>query len=218
MKKYAFAFVILAFILAALACNLPNQNPALEVPVVSEPVDGFRVETRVEQETQVKIIVPNAYYLGDAGHDFSDLLGNLDQVGGGLSLDAQNLLQSAQDDILMWGYDAGSAAEVPTSFVVIKNTEFAAMPLGILSTFAGTLLGDEVQIIDQSRFVIGGRDTLRWITVTNQAGIELTQAVYVFKDAGTLYLVGFNGDRQGVYGQLAVFDQIVASLSLERLN
>lgn len=218
MKKYTFFFVILAFILAALACNLPNQNPALEVPAVTEPVDGFRLETLVEQETIVSIIVPDAYFVEGAGYDFLGLIGNLDEVSGGLSLDVQSLLQGAQDDIILWGYDAGSGVEIPTSFVVLKNTEFAAMPLGVLSTFAGTLLGNEVQIIDQNRFNIGGRDTLRWITVTNQTGIELTQAVYIFKDSGALYLVGFNGDRQGIFGQLPVFDQIVASLTLEHLN
>lgn len=218
MKKHTYLIVILVFILAALACNLPHRNPALEVPVVTEPVDGFRLETMVEQETMVSIIVPDAYFVEGAGSDLSDLIDNLAEASGGLSLDAQSLLQGAQDDILLWGYDAGSGGQIPTSFVVLKNTEFAAMPLGVLSTFAGTLLGDEVQIIDQSRFNIGGRDTLRWITVTNQAGFELTQAVYVFKDSGTLYLVGFNGDRQGIYGQLPVFDQVVASLSVERLN
>lgn len=218
MKKYSFLIFLLVLLLAGIACNLPYQNPALEVPVISEPVDGYRAETRIEAETLIRIIVPNTYHVGQAGNDFSALIGNLDDTSAGLSLDAQNLLQSAQDDILMWGYDAGSAAEIPTSFVVIKNTEFAVMPLGILSTFAGTLLGNNVQIIEQNRFIIGGRDTLRWITVTNEAGYELTQAVYIFKDSGMLYLVGFNGDRQEVYGQLSVYDSIVASLSFENLD
>lgn len=218
MKKYSFFLILLVLLLAALACNLPYQNPALEVPVVSEPVDGFRTETRTEGEILVRIIVPNTYQVGQAGYDFSALLGNLEEAGAGLSLEAQNLLKSAQDDILMWGYDAGSAAGIPTSFVIIKNTEFAGMPLGILSNFAGALLGENVQIIEQTRLTIGGRDTLRWITVTNEAGYELTQAVYVFKDSGMLYLVGFNGDRQEVYGQLSVYDTIVASLSFDKLD
>ncbi len=215
MKNTSFLIFLFVLLLAALACNLPNQNPALEVPVISEPGDGFRAETRIEEETQIRIIVPNAYYLGETGNDFSALIGNLDETGAGLSVDAQNLLRSAQDDILIWGYDAGKAEGIPTSFVVIRNTEFAGMPLGLLSTFSGTLLGNNVQIIEQNRLTIAGRDTLRWITVTNEAGYELTQAVYVFKDSGTLYLVGFNGDRQEVYGQLSVYDAIVASLSFE---
>lgn len=218
MKKHSFLKLILVLLMAALACNLPYQNPALEVPVVSEPVDGFRVETRVERDTFIRIIVPDAYFLGQSGDDFSALIGEIDDSGAGLSLDAQTLLKSAQDDILLWGYDAGSTAAIPTSFVVIKNTEFAVMPLGILSTFAGTLLGNNVQITEQNRLTIGGRDTLRWITITKEAGYELTQVVYVFKDSGTLYLVGFNGSRQEVYGQLAVYDSIVASLSFENLD
>ena len=218
MRKYLFFVIMIMLLLAALACNLPYQNPAADVPVVSEPADGFRAESRVDGENIITIIMPDRYFLGQSGADLSTLVDRLDETGVSVTVDVQSLISSTQDDILMWGYDTGSAAGIPTSFVVLKNDEFSGMPLGLLSTFAGTLLGNNVQIVEQNRLTIGGRDTLRWITVTKEAGYELTQAVYVFKDSGTLYLVGFNADHQEVYGQLAVYDSIVASLTIENLN
>jgi hypothetical protein len=146
------------------------------------------------------------------------LLGGMDLPGVPLSLELQVYLENTQDDILLWGYDAGSTAGVPTSFVVLKNDQFAFVPLGAISTFAGSLLGENVTIIEEQRLTIAGRDTLRWITVTREAGFEFTQAVYLFKASGTLYMIGFNADQQEVYAQLAVYDTIVASLTIEDLN
>jgi hypothetical protein len=102
--------------------------------------------------------------------------------------------------------------------VVIKNKDFAFMPLNLLSTLAVTLLGNDVEILQESRLSIGGRDTLRWITLTKQGGLELTQAVYVFKDSGVIYLIGFNADQQEVSAQLDNYDAIVASLRIEDLE
>ena len=216
MKK--FLLVILMLVLAGLACNLPYQPREVDIPEVSEPVNDYRVESRILGEDQVRIAVPNSYFVGDAGSDIDALFEGMDLPGIPLSLELQRLLENTQDDILLWGYDAGSTAQVPTSFVVLKNDQFAAVPLGAISTFAGSLLGENVTIIEENRLTIGGRDTLRWITVTREAGLELTQAVYLFKASGTLYIIGFNADQQEVYAQLAVYDTIVASLTVEDLN
>ena len=216
MKK--FLLVILMLVLAGLACNLPYQPREVDIPEVSEPVNDYRVESRILGEDQVRIAVPNSYFVGDAGSDIDALFEGMDLPGVPLSLELQRLLDNTQDDILLWGYDAGSTAQVPTSFVVLKNDQFAAVPLGAISTFAGSLLGENVTIIEENRLTIGGRDTLRWITVTREAGLELTQAVYLFKASGTLYIIGFNADQQEVYAQLAVYDTIVASLTVEDLN
>jgi hypothetical protein len=216
MRK--FLLVILMLVLAGLACNLPYQPREVDIPEVSEPVNDFRVESRILGEDQVRIAVPNSYFVGDAGSDIDALFEGMDLPGVPLSLELQRLLENTQDDILLWGYDAGSTAQVPTSFVVLKNDQFAAVPLGAISTFAGSLLGENVTIIEENRLTIGGRDTLRWITVTREAGLEFTQAVYLFKASGTLYIIGFNADQQEVYAQLAVYDTIVASLTVEDLN
>jgi hypothetical protein len=216
MKKIL--LVILMLVLAGLACNLPNQPRTADIPEVSEPADGFRVESRILGEDIFRIAVPNSYFVGEAGPDLDALLEGLDLSGVPLSRELQSLLGNTQDDILLWGYDAGSTAEVPTSFVVIKNDQFAFVPLGAISTFAGSLLGSNVTIIEEQRLTIAGRDTLRWVTVTSEAGSEFTQVVYLFKVSGTLYMIGFNADQQEVYAQLAVYDTIVASLTIEDLN
>ncbi|MBW6466922.1 MAG: hypothetical protein K0B06_10490 [Brevefilum sp.] len=216
MRK--FLLVILMLVLAGLACNLPYQPREADVPEASDPVDGFRIESRILGEDLIKIAVPNSYYVGDAGPDLDALLGSLDLPSVPLSLELQGLLENTQDDVLLWGYDAGSTAAVPTSFVVLKNDRFAVVPLGAISTFAGSLLGNNVTIIEEQRLTIGGRDTLRWITVTREAGIEFTQAVYLFKASGTLYMIGFNANQGEVYAQLGVYDTIVASLTVEDLN
>lgn len=218
MKKYALFIVILTLLLAGLACNLPSQAPAAEVPAVIEPADGFKTENRVIDDIMITIALPESYYVSDSGADLSALVGGVGDSGASINGDLQNLLSSAQEDILIWGYDAGSAADVPPSFVVIRNEDYAAMPLGIISTFAGTLLGNNVEILEETRLTIAGRDTLRWITLTREAGLELIQAVYLFKESGSLYLVGFNADRQSVYAQLGVFDAIVASLNIAELE
>lgn len=218
MKKFALPMIIFTLMLAALACNLPYQNPAAEVPVMVVPADGFRVENRVDGQDLIEIAVPNSYFVGDSGSDLSALVGDIDIFNVPLSADLQGLVSGAQEDILIWGYDAESSAEVPTSFVVIKNENYAGLPLGVLSTFAGTLLGNNVEILEENRLSIAGRDTLRWITLTREGGEEFTQAVYVFKQSGFLYLVGFNADRQEIYSQLTTYDVIVASLSIEALQ
>lgn len=216
MKK--FLLVILMLVLAGLACNLPYQPRETDVPEVSEPLDGYRIESRILGEDMIRITVPNSYFVGDAGPDLDALLGGVDLPDVPLSRELQGLLENNQDDVILWGYDAGSTAGVPTSFVVLKNDQFAVVPLGAISTFAGSLLGKNVTIIEEQRLTIAGRDTLRWITVTREAGIEFTQAVYLFKASGTLYMIGFNADQQEVYAQLAVYDTIVASLTIEDLN
>jgi hypothetical protein len=218
MKTNRFLMVILVLIMAAMACNLPYQNPAVDVPVMEAPADGFRVENRLVGQDYIGIAVPNAYYVGASVEELSALVGGFDFSDASISVDLQGLLSGNQDDILLWGYDASSPAAIPTSFVVIKNTDYAMLPLGVIATFAGPLMGGNVEILEESRLTIAGRDTLRWVTVTREAGLELIQAVYIFKQAGVLYLVGFNTDRQQVYGQLPVFDSIVSSLSIESLE
>lgn len=218
MKKYTKYLLIVTLVLAALACNLPYQNPATEVPVMVEPADGFRVENRVEGQNSIQISVPDSYYVGDSGSDLSSLIGSIDFSDVPVSGNLQDLVIDAQEDILLWGYDVGSGAEMPTSFVVVKNEDYAAVPLGLISTFARPMLGNNVTILEETRLNIAGRDTLRWITLTREAGYEFTQAVYIFKLSGVLYLVAFNADQQEVYGQLATYDAIVASLSFESFD
>lgn len=214
MKKHPFLFILVMLILASLACNFPFQRPAADDQPVHGPLPGFREESRVVDQDLITLAVPESYYVGSSVTELTDLVEGLGVVP--VSLD--NLSGYAGADILMWGYDEGSAAVVPTSFVVIKNKDYAFMPLDLLSTLVGVLLGNNVEILQENRLTIAGRDTLRWITLTRQAGLELTQAVYVFKDSGVIYLIGFNADQQEVSAQLDNYDAIVASLRIEDLE
>lgn len=214
MKKNPFHFILVMLILASLACNFPFQRPAADDQPVHGPLPGFREESRVVDQDLITLAVPESYYVGSSVTELTDLVEGLGVVP--VSLD--NLSGYAGADILMWGYDEGSAAVVPTSFVVIKNKDYAFMPLDLLSTLVGVLLGNNVEILQENRLTIAGRDTLRWITITRQAGLELTQAVYVFKDSGVIYLIGFNADQQEVSAQLDNYDAIVASLRIEDLE
>ncbi len=218
MKKYTLYLVILTLLLAGLACNLPYQNPAAEVPGVVESSEGFRLETRVSDGDLISLLVPDSYVPGQSGSELSALISGMGGVDLPVEVDLEGLASSAQTDVLLWGYDTGSAAQIPTSFVVIKNETYTAMPLGLLPTIAGPLLGNDVEILQEQRLTIAGRDTLRWITVAREGGMELTQAVYIFKDSGVLYLIGFNADRQEVNAQLPTYDAIVASLRIEDLE
>ncbi|MFA7408039.1 MAG: hypothetical protein WCY93_09530 [Anaerolineaceae bacterium] len=214
MKKHPFLFILVMLILASLACNFPFQRPAADDQPVHGPLPGFREESRVVDQDLITLAVPESYYVGSSVTELTDLVEGLGVVP--VSLD--NLSGYAGADILMWGYDEGSAAVVPTSFVVIKNKDYAFMPLDLLSTLVGVLLGNNVEILQENRLTIAGRDTLRWITLTRQAGLELTQAVYVFKNSGVIYLIGFNADQQEVSAQLDNYDAIVASLRIEDLE
>lgn len=214
MKKNPFLFILVMLILASLACNFPFQRPAADDQPVHGPLPGFREESRVVDQDLITLAVPESYYVGSSVTELTDLVEGLGVVP--VSLD--NLSGYAGADILLWGYDEGSAAVVPTSFVVIKNKDYAFMPLDLLSTLVGVLLGNNVEILQENRLTIAGRDTLRWITITRQAGLELTQAVYVFKDSGVIYLIGFNADQQEVSAQLDNYDAIVASLRIEDLE
>ncbi len=218
MKKNRFFIVILTLVLAGLACNLPYRATPVNVEGETAFRDGFKVEDRVVADRRISLSLPGSYFVSDVDPDLSALLGGLDESGVAVGTDLENLLGSAQEDILIWGYDTGGSANIPVSFVVIKNDDYAAVPLGLLSTFSGPLLGNRVEILAEHRLNISGRDTLRWVTLTQEAGFAFTQVVYVFKDSGTLYLVGFNVEGQSVDHQVGIFDAIVASLTIEALE
>jgi hypothetical protein len=217
-KKYPLMIVLMTLLVAVLACNLPYRAPAIEEHAETTPVERYRVEEREINGLEISITLPSSYDVNDPGADLSALAGDLGDLDTPLTGDLQNLLGGAEEDILVWGYDTASAGEFPVNFLVLKNEDFAAMPLGLISTFARSLIGNQVEILEEQRLTLAGRDTLRWISLTTQAGVELTQAVYLFKEDGILYLVGFNADPRGVYAQLGVFDAIVASLRIDALE
>ena len=146
------------------------------------------------------------------------ILENVDLSSAPSSIDLKEVFNLAQDNVLLWGYDTDSTSGIPPSFAVIKNDSFSALPLGLVSTVAGPLLGNNVTILEEERFTLGARDTLRMITKTDASGFELKQVEYVFKASGSLYVIIFNAEPGDVYAQLPLFDTIVGSLTTKDLN
>ncbi len=217
-RKYPLGLFVLILLLASLACNLPYRPKASTTPEVLLPLDGFRIETLVIDDAQLTFAVPDSYQIGDLGSGLSTILDHVDLSDVPSVIDLQEVLNLAEDNVLLWGYDTESTAGIPPSFAVIKNDSFSALPLGLVSTVAGPLLGDKVTILEESRLTLGGRDTLRMITTTNASGLDLKQVEYIFKESGSLYVIIFNANTGDVQSQLLVFDTIVSSLSVDDLN
>lgn len=216
LKNQKWLFVCLTLIIATIACYLPfaeqdgnHLNQEQNVGILNG-----RSESRPFGDAQVEVTVPGSYIVGYSGSDLAPLV---DELGAELGPEAailQQLFRNQQDNILFWGYESVGSGLPPVSFVVMKNDEFAALPLGIVATFADTLLGADVNVIQQDRLTLGGRDTLRLVTMSPSAGPDFYQVAYIFKESGSLFVVGFVVSQSGVAGQLPIFNSIVSSLKV----
>lgn len=217
-RKTSLWLFVVTLLLASLACNLPYQPKATNADQNIMPIEGFRVETFNLEDEQVTIAIPESYQVGDINSGLNSLLENVDLSGVPPSINVQDVLNIAQDNVLLWGYDTESSSGIPPSFAVIKNDSFAMLPLGLVPAVAGPLLGDNITILEEQRLDLGGRDTLRMITKTNATGLDLKQVEYIFKMSGSLYVVIFNAQPGDVQEQILVFDTIVGSLTAQDLN
>jgi len=66
----------------------------------------------------------------------------------------------------------------------------------------------------QEPLTLGGRSTIRYLTKAQNEGIETGQAVYLLKDSGKLWVIGFLADSATLNDQLSIFNQAVASFSV----
>ncbi len=203
MKKSALILSTFALVLAAVACNLPinstaaTSTPATGLPEMPPQSSG---ETAVYSDNGVEITLSSSFILGDPETDLAAA------AGGGLS----GLYAENADDILLWAYEN----DPQTGVMVLKNEEYAGMPLGIISTFAGSILGDAVNIAAQEQMKLGGRDVLRFLSTTDNAGVMTTQAVYLFNEDGKLWLIVFFTDQAQLDARLPAFDAAVASFTI----
>ena len=240
MKKHFTLVALLVLNLSTLACRLPFFNRALDPPVASTEETALEEPTSLAQEpnvpeeaapkptalgeisadTQVlkgngiEIALPVSYVLGDAEKDLPVLVEGLQALSEDSGQDMQALYEQNKDDIILWGYDAESSAEHMTSLLILKNEEFAGMPLTILSVFANTLLGDEVESLSQERLKFGGRDALRFLSTAGSSIVENAQAIYLFNEAGKLWVIGFFTNQAQIDQQLPTFDAAVASITI----
>jgi len=243
VKKIPMILVVLVLILATLACRLPTfKSPVPTAEVVSdydeeeEPTMGeeelpdveeetfepeeteeegaVSEETRVLSDNGVEITLPNTYVLGDVEEDLAILVEGLKAMSEEDAEDIQELYDNNKDDVILWGYDTNSPATHQTSLLVMKNEEFAGMSLAIISTFANVLLGSEVDTIQQEQLTFGEREVLRFLTTGVNAGVETSQAVYLFNDSGKLWLIGFFTNSEQLEDRLPIFDAAVASFTV----
>ncbi|MCB2213806.1 hypothetical protein KQH50_00270 [bacterium] len=203
MKKFALILSTAVLVLAVLACNLPFGNTAeltTPLPESTEPPSQTGAETAVYSDNGVQITLSNAFVLGDPETDLAAAA-----EGSFADLYAQNAA-----NILIWA----NRTDPPTSLMVMKNEEYAGMPLGLISTFAGNILGDAVGIEAQDRIDLAGRDVLRFQTSVDNNGAEASQAVYLFNENGKLWIIGFFTNRAQIDVMLTEFDAAVASFTI----
>lgn len=204
MKKFALILATSIMVLAIIACNFPvtfigeSTAPATEEVETPPQASG---DTAVYRDNGVEITLSNTFVLGNPE---TDLAAAAD--GGGLS----GLYAENAEDILLWAYQN----DPQTSVMVLKNEEYAGMPLGIISTFAGSILGDAVTIVTKEQMKLGGRDVLRFLTTTDNAGVTTTQAVYLFNEDGKLWLIVFFTNQDQIGARLPAFNSAVASFTI----
>lgn len=206
MKKYTLVLVSLMLVLATLACSLPFLNNS------AEPTSAAVTETAVEATPSVGMAVyaangvtinlPESYELKDVST----------MVSGDETF--QQLYQQYADAIVLLAVDTASTTATQDGVLVVKNETFASVPLGLLSTVAGSLLGDSVTILAQEQLSLGDRDTLRLQTSVSTGGDPVTLVVYVFKEAGKLWMVGFLVDQEQMADRLPTFDAAAASFTV----
>jgi hypothetical protein len=235
-NKTLLGFLLLTLVFSALACRLPTfrrpeSTAEVETEVVAEhetpEEDAMDVQpeetdpqaestdgTRVYSDNGVEITLPASYELGDAQNDLEILVEALKTMSEEESEDIQELYDNNKDDVILWGYDTDSPSSHQTSLLVMKNEEFAGMSLAIISTFANVLLGSEVDTIEQERINLDGREVLRFLTTAENAGVETSQAVYLFNEVDKLWLIGFFTTTEQFDDRLPTFDSAVASFTV----
>jgi len=238
MKKHSRSIILCMVVLAmaALACRAPFLSRAEETPVLTTEGAPLAEETpiveeftepsptssqlRISGETQVysskgiQISLPTSYEVGDIEAQAENLLDQIQSLPEFGSGSIQEFYANNKDDILLWAFESGKPVSNQTHLLVLKNEEFAGMSLGIVSTLARTLLGDAIEVIEQERLTLNDRDTLRFLISAESAGIDQAQVIYLLKDSGKLWILGFLTSQDQIEQQLSIFDAAVASFTV----
>ncbi len=243
MKKSFLILVLLTLILATLACRLPfsggdsdtdeevTQEIIQEEPTSStqldETVEAEEAATEVEtaeaaaggttvfSDNGIEITVPDSYLLGDVETDLAILVEGLQAMSEEEdAADIETLYENNKDDLILWAFDTNSPPTHQTSLLVMKNEEFAGMSLALISVFANALFGSEVDSLHQETMTLGEHKVLRFLTTLENAGVETAQALYLFKDSGKLWIVGFFTKQEQFEDRLPTFDAAAASFKV----
>ncbi|MBG0787840.1 MAG: hypothetical protein H0S79_22355 [Anaerolineaceae bacterium] len=235
-KKTALILVIAAIILSTLACSLPfgsktDDNAADDSASISvEPTEAPQVENDVvAEETEavteavsaaqvysdngIQMTLPSSYIMGDAENDLAILVEGMMAMSEDDADDIQEVYDNNKDDVLFWAYDTNSPATHMTSVVVMKNEEFAGMSLALIAAFSNAIVGEEVDSLSQSQMELNGKDVLRFLTTSENAGVPTAQAIYIFNESGKLWMVGFFTNQEEFDSRLPAFDAAVESFT-----
>ncbi len=236
IKKTALIIVTSVLILSTLACGFPVGRVVNDIKSVIQKIageadtqpTGAQVEETTDAETPaaertattvysgkgVEITLPSTYMVGDVDKDLAILIEGLKAMSEENADNIQELYDKNKDNIMFWGYDTDNPSNHQTSVVIMKNETFAGMSLPVISAFANILLGQEVDSISQQQMELGGRDVLRFLTTSENAGVKTAQAIYLLNDSGKLWMIGFFTNQEQIDSRLPLFDAAAASFTV----
>lgn len=232
-KRIFIILVCLVLNLAIMACHIPlvsqtvgSQGEVTEIPKVTEIEETEVISPTSTQEVisdsaakqvyngdGVEITLPGSFVVGEA-EEIEALLEQEALLNGEHTQSIESMFENFKDDILLWGYDANPTNQGETGLLVMKNEQFGGMSLMIISAFAQTMIGSQVEIVEQEIMTIGGRDVLRFQTSPGEMDVEGTQAFYIFNEDGMLWIIGFLTNSDLAQDRLQDFDEAVASFKI----
>lgn len=217
MKKSILTILSLSMLLTMVGCSLPIPglqqieslfNPTENVPVETPELFG---DWQVYESNGVQISLPNTYVLGDVEKDLAKLLDSVQSMSERGAVVIRQILDQLQADFVLWAWTGESFSNPETGMAILKMDMFAKMPLGIISTLTGTVLGKESDSFEKEQLTLGDHEVLRFKTSAAIDGKPATAVIYMLKDSGELWVIGFFSRQEDFNLETAGFDTAVAS-------
>jgi len=225
-KKVLFTSICLVLMLTIMACHIPlisrgvspetkTVENTLAETVEQQPTEEAETEAllqeKVYQDNGVEMALPATFILGDVENDFESLMNQGQSLEDEQAQTIKGIFKDYKEDILMWAYDPEGDGQYGTGLLVMKNDQFAGMSLMLISTFAKSIIGDQLDFVDQQRIKMDNREVLRIEASTGDLGVKSSQAFYIFNESGKLWIIAFFTDSDQIQESLLGFDQAVES-------
>ncbi|KUK46111.1 MAG: hypothetical protein XD73_1010, partial [Anaerolinea thermophila] len=175
-KKVLFTSICLVLMLTIMACHIPlisrgvspetkTVENTLAETVEQQPTEEAETEAllqeKVYQDNGVEMALPATFILGDVENDFESLMNQGQSLEDEQAQTIKGIFKDYKEDILMWAYDPEGDGQYGTGLLVMKNDQFAGMSLMLISTFAKSIIGDQLDFVDQQRIKMDNREVLR---------------------------------------------------------
>jgi hypothetical protein len=225
-KKVLFTSICLVLMLTIMACHIPlisrgvspetkKVENTLAETVEQQPTEEAETEAllqeKVYQDNGVEMTLPATFILGDVENDFESLMNQGQSLEDEQAQTIKGIFENYKEDILMWAYDPEGDGQYGTGLLVMKNDQFAGMSLMLISTFAKSIISDQLDFVDQQRIKMDNREVLRIEASTGNLGVKSSQAFYIFNESGKLWIIAFFTDSDQIQESLLGFDQAVES-------